>query len=52
MRILLSGFGGHMGREVRACAERDRDSEITAGVDPMIPAEGVCVPSFEECRAF
>ena len=40
-----------MGREVIACAERDADSEITAGVDPMIPASGVCVPSFEECRA-
>ena len=51
MRILLCGYGGHMGREVIACAERDADSEITAGVDPMIPASGVCVPSFEECRA-
>jgi len=51
MRILLSGFGGHMGREVRACAERDKDSEITAGVDPMMPADGICVPSFDECRA-
>ena len=51
MRILLCGYGGHMGREVRACAERAADCEITAGVDPMIPAEGVCVPSFEECTA-
>ena len=51
MRILLCGYGGHMGREVIACAERNADSEITAGVDPMIPASGVCVPSFEECRA-
>ena len=51
MRILLCGYGGHMGREVRTCAERDADSEIVAGVDPMIPAEGACVPSFNECTA-
>ena len=51
MRILLCGYGGHMGREVRACAERDADIEITAGVDPMIPADGICVPSFEKCTA-
>ena len=51
MKILLCGYGGHMGREVRACAERDPDSEIAAGVDPMIPAEGVCVSSFDDCRA-
>ena len=51
MRIILCGYGGHMGREVRTCAERDEHSEIVAGVDPMIPAEGICVPSFAECRA-
>ncbi len=51
MRILLCGYGGHMGREVRTCAERDTDSVIAAGVDPMIPAEDVCVPSFKECIA-
>ena len=51
MRILLCGYGGHMGREVRTCAERDADSEIAAGVDPMIPAEGVCVSSFNDCTA-
>ena len=51
MKILLCGYGGHMGREVRACAERDADSEIVAGVDPMIPAEGVCVSSFDDCTA-
>ena len=51
MRILLCGFGGHMGREVRACAERAENCEITAGVDPMIPADGTCVPSFAECTA-
>ena len=51
MRIILCGYGGHMGREVRACAERDEKCEIVAGVDPMIPAEGVCVPSFDACGA-
>ena len=51
MRILLCGYGGHMGREVRACAERAENAEIVAGVDPMIPAEGVCVPSFDACKA-
>ena len=47
MRILLCGYGGHMGREVLACAERDADSKVVAGVDPMIPAAGVCVQSFD-----
>ena len=47
MRIILVGYAGHMGREVIACAERDAGSEIVAGVDPMAPAQGVCVPSFE-----
>ena len=51
MRIILCGYGGHMGREVRTCAERDEHSEIVAGVDPMIPAEGICVSSFAECEA-
>ena len=51
MRIILCGYGGHMGREVRTCAERDEHSEIVAGVDPMIPAEGICVSSFAECGA-
>ena len=51
MRILLCGYGGHMGREVRACAERAEDCPVVAGVDPMIPAEGICVPSFDECTA-
>ena len=51
MRIILCGSGGHMGREVRICADRDENSEIAAGVDPMIPADGICVPSFAECSA-
>ena len=51
MRILLSGYGGHMGREVRACAERNGNTCIAGGVDPMAPADGICVPSFGECTA-
>ena len=51
MRIILCGYGGHMGREVRTCAEHLEGACIVAGVDPMAPAEGVCVPSFAECTA-
>ena len=51
MRIILSGYDGHMGREVRACAERDVNSTIVAGVDPMAPESDTCVPSFNECTA-
>ena len=51
MRIILCGYGGHMGREVRACAERAEGCEIVAGMDPMIPAEGICVSSFTDCQA-
>lgn len=52
MKIILTGYTGHMGREVRACAERMENCEIVAGVDPMIPAsEGICVKTFAECTA-
>ncbi len=51
MRIILCGYDGHMGREVRVCAERAKDCEIVAGIDPMAKAEGICVPSFDDCRA-
>ena len=52
MRIILVGYEGHMGREVRACAERTENCEIVAGVDPMIPASGdICKKSFAECTA-
>lgn len=52
MRIILTGYTGHMGREVRACAERADNCGIVAGVDPMIPAsEGICVKTFAECTA-
>ena len=51
MKIILSGYTGHMGREVRECAKR-AGVEITGGVDPMaeMPDE-ICVRSFEECAA-
>ena len=52
MRIILTGYTGHMGREVRLCAEAAENCEIVAGIDPMIPAsEGICKKTFEECTA-
>ena len=52
MKIILVGYEGHMGREVRICAEAAENCEIVAGVDPMIPAsEGICVKTFAECTA-
>ena len=52
MKIILTGYTGHMGREVRICAEAAENCEITAGVDPMIPfSEGICVKTFPECTA-
>ncbi len=52
MRIILTGYTGHMGREVRLSAERAEDAEIVCGVDPLAPegTEG-CVRSFGECMA-
>ena len=50
MKIILVGYEGHMGREVRACAERAEDCEIVQGVDPMIPESGdLCKKTFAEC---
>ena len=51
MRIILCGYGGHMGQEVRLCAGRDENSRIVAGVDPMAPEDETCVPSFDRCTA-
>ncbi len=52
MRIILTGYEGHMGREVRASAERTDGAEIVMGVDPMIPeSTEKCVRSFAECGA-
>ena len=52
MRIILCGYQGHMGREVRECAARARDCEIVLGVDPlMTEADPLCVKSFSEAAA-
>ncbi len=51
MKIILVGYAGHMGREVRECAERVRDAEIVAGIDPMAEESGLCVRSFDRCTA-
>ena len=52
MRIILCGYTGHMGREVRECAARAAGCEIVAGVDPMAEnPDAVCVKSFAECTA-
>jgi len=50
MKIILCGWGGHMGREVRTCAERAEGCEIAAGVDPMIPPQDVCVSAFQDLK--
>ena len=45
MRIILSGYTGHMGREVRASAER-AGYPIVAGVDAMAKEpDDICVLS-------
>ena len=50
MKIILSGYNGHMGREVRTCAEQAADCEIIAGIDPVMPEPaGICFASFGEC---
>ena len=52
VKIILVGYAGHMGREVRACAENTEGMEIVAGVDPMLDRpDPLCVKRFEECGA-
>ena len=52
MKIILVGYNGHMGREVRTCAEQAADCEIIAGIDPILPEPaGICFASFEACGA-
>ena len=52
MRIILVGYEGHMGHEVRASAARTPEAEIVMGVDPMIPEDTAeCVRSFQACAA-
>ena len=51
MRIILTGWAGHMGREVRAAAEQAGDVRIVRGVDPLIPEDTEeCVRDFGDCR--
>lgn len=50
MKIILHGYAGQMGLEVRKLAEKNQDVEIVCGVDAMYTgAEPVCVKSFDEC---
>jgi len=52
MRIILVGYEGHMGREVRASAERMEDAEIVQGVDPLASGNtDACVRDFADCGA-
>ncbi len=52
MRIILCGYAGHMGREVRESVERSAGDEIVCGVDPMMKdGEDGCVRSFAACDA-
>ena len=51
MRIILIGYLGHMGREVRACAEQAADCEIVMGIDPMLQEpDPRCVSAFTACE--
>lgn len=48
MKILISGIGGHMGREVeRLCQNGYRGAALYGGVDPFLNADGV-YKSFDE----
>ncbi len=50
LRILLCGYGGHMGREVRACAEESAACTIVQGMDPLAKGEDpLCVSDFSRC---
>ena len=52
MKILLCGYTGHMGQEVRHSVERAAGCEILCGVDPLCPeGEPGCVRSFADCPA-
>ncbi|MBR2823741.1 MAG: 4-hydroxy-tetrahydrodipicolinate reductase [Clostridia bacterium] len=52
MKIILTGYEGHMGREVRDSVSRRPDAEIVCGVDPASEnADGMCVRRFADCRA-
>jgi len=50
MKIILCGYLGHMGREVRSCAEAAADCEIVMGIDPLLKEKREdCVAAFADC---
>ena len=50
MKIILCGYTGHMGLEVRKSAAAAAGCEIVQGIDPMMKeGEPGCVRTFEEC---
>ncbi|MDO4988758.1 MAG: 4-hydroxy-tetrahydrodipicolinate reductase [Synergistes sp.] len=52
MKVILHGYSGHMGLEVRRAAEKSQDVEIVCGVDAMTDGtDAKCVKSFGECNA-
>lgn len=52
MKILLCGYAGHMGREVRDCVSRAENCAVVQGVDPMYSGDDpLCVKSFDMCQA-
>ncbi len=49
MKILLSGYTGHMGAEVRQSASRTPGYEIAGGVDPLCKeGDPICVRCFDD----
>jgi len=51
MRIILVGYGGHMGREVIACAERAAGCEIALPVKEAIEKAKEYIPAMLEGEA-
>lgn len=52
MKLILVGYEGHMGREVREAAARSEDMVIVQGVDPMASENTAeCVRDFADCGA-
>ena len=52
MKLILVGYEGHMGREVREAAARSGDAEIAQGIDPLAPSDSAaCVRNFADCGA-
>ena len=52
MRIILCGYAGHMGREVRKSVSAAENCTVVQGIDPMMgDGEDGCVRTFAECSA-